>query len=468
MNLNLKNKIFLSHLILIFLLLIGLSYRQYINQLDNYIKYVSSFHKSASYSIVNTFSLSISGNNYANVQLPMFINELQRNSKLLYLKAEGITDESLSLFRVNYDKELKEIWRDIYPENFEKEIDKKIESLSLKLNNSQEDKIKIEFLIKRSQDALDEYKRNILLNTQYSNKYSDYLNHEDTFVDLQKKILVLNLKTDNKNGGNLKMIFDISEVSNIQKNIIYNILIEFVISLVFSIFILNILSNRITNPLNQLSSFISNDLSKLKIDEIPAINRSDEIGVLAKTFSKLLGQINIYVEKLELINKIDPLTGIYNRRAFDELSKETLNINENKFTAILYLDIDNFKKYNDFYGHNMGDITLQKVARTINNTLEKKDDKSFRLGGEEFCVFIIVNNQKEMIQISNKILKNIRKLNIEHIENDNKKIVTISIGAYLNTSNKTITEMLQYADKALYKAKENGRDRLEIFNLENL
>ncbi len=465
---NLKNKIFLSHLILIFLLLIGLSYRQYINQLDNYIKYVSSFHKSASYSIVNTFSLSISGNNYANVQLPMFINELQRNSKLLYLKAEGITDESLSLFRVNYDKELKEIWRDIYPENFEKELNKKIESLSLKLNNSQEDKIKVEFLIKRSQDALDEYKRNILLNTEHSNKYSDYLNHEDTFVDLQKKILVLNLKTDNKNGGNLKMIFDISEVSNIQKNIIYNILIEFVISLIFSIFILNILSNRITNPLNQLSSFISNDLSKLKIDEIPAINRSDEIGVLAKTFSKLLGQINIYVEKLELINKIDPLTGIYNRRAFDELSKEILNINENKFTAILYLDIDNFKKYNDFYGHNMGDITLQKVARTINNTLEKKDDKSFRLGGEEFCVFIIVNNQNEMIQISNKIIKNIRKLNIEHLENDNKEIVTISIGAYVNNSNKTITEMLQYADKALYKAKENGRDRLEIFNLENL
>lgn len=167
MNLNLKNKIFLSHLILIFLLLIGLSYRQYINQLDNYIKYVSSFHKSASYSIVNTFSLSISGNNYANVQLPMFINELQRNSKLLYLKAEGITDESLSLFRVNYDKELKEIWRDIYPENFEKELNKKIESLSLKLNNSQEDKIKVEFLIKRSQDALDEYKRNILLNTEH-------------------------------------------------------------------------------------------------------------------------------------------------------------------------------------------------------------------------------------------------------------------------------------------------------------
>ena len=81
MNLNLKNQIFLSHLLLIILLLIGLSYRQYVNQLENYINYVSSFHKSASYSIVNTFSLSISGNNYANVQLPMFINELQKNSK---------------------------------------------------------------------------------------------------------------------------------------------------------------------------------------------------------------------------------------------------------------------------------------------------------------------------------------------------------------------------------------------------
>ena len=128
------------------------------------------------------------------------------------------------------------------------------------------------------------------------------------------------------------------------------------------------------------------------------------------------------------------------------------------------LDIDNFKKYNDFYGHNMGDITLKKVARTINNTLQKKDDKSYRLGGEEFCAFIVVNNQEEMIEISNKILKNIRKLNIEHLENDNKEIITISIGAYLNTSNKTISEMLQYADKALYKAKQNGRDRLEIFN----
>lgn len=464
MNLNLKNKIFLSHLTLIFLLLIGLSYRQYINQLDNYINYVSSFHKSASYSVVNTFSLSISGNNYANVQLPMFINELQRNNKLLYLKAEGITDESLSLFRVNYDKKLKEIYRDIYPENYEEQINKKIESLYLKLNNSQEDKIKINFLIKRFEDALSEYKKNLLLNTQHSNKYYKYLKYENTFVDLKEKILVLNIKTDNKNGGNLKMIFDISEISNIQKNIIYNILIEFLISLIFAIFILNILSNRITNPLNQLSSFISNDLSKLKIDEIPAINRSDEIGVLAKTFSKLLGQINIYVEKLEHINKIDPLTGIYNRRAFNELSKEIINISKNKFTAILYLDIDNFKKYNDYYGHNMGDIALKKVARTINNTLEKKDDKSFRLGGEEFAVFIVVNNQKEMIDISNKIINNIRKLNIEHLENDKNKIVTISIGAYLNTTNKNINDMLQNADKALYKAKQNGRDRLEVFN----
>lgn len=464
MNLNLKNKIFLSHLTLIFLLLIGLSYRQYINQLDNYINYVSSFHKSASYSIVNTFSLSISGNNYANVQLPMFINELQRNNKLLYLKAEGITDESLSLFRVNYDKKLKEIYRDIYPENYEEQINKKIESLYLKLNNSQEDKIKINFLIKRFEDALNEYEKNLLLNTQHSNKYYKYLKYENTFVDLKEKILVLNIKTDNKNGGNLKMIFDISEISNIQKNIIYNILIEFLISLIFAIFILNILSNRITNPLNQLSSFISNDLSKLKIDEIPAINRSDEIGVLAKTFSKLLGQINIYVEKLEHINKIDPLTGIYNRRAFNELSKEIINISKNKFTAILYLDIDNFKKYNDYYGHNMGDIALKKVARTINNTLEKKDDKSFRLGGEEFAVFIVVNNQKEMIDISNKIINNIRKLNIEHLENDKNKIVTISIGAYLNTTNKNINDMLQNADKALYKAKQNGRDRLEVFN----
>ena len=128
----------------------------------------------------------------------------------------------MSLFRINYDKELKEIWRDIYPENFEKELDKKIEFLSSKLNNLQGDKIKIEFLIKRSKDAKDAYKRNILLNTQYSNKYSDYLNYKDTFVDLQKKILVLNLKTDNKNGGNLKIIFDISEISDIQKNIIYN------------------------------------------------------------------------------------------------------------------------------------------------------------------------------------------------------------------------------------------------------
>ena len=275
MNLNLKNKIFLSHLTLIFLLLIGLSYRQYINQLDNYINYVSSFHKSASYWVVNTFSLSISGNNYANVQLPMFINELQWNNKLLYLKAEGITDESLSLFRVNYDKKLKEIYRDIYPENYEEQINKKIESLYLKLNNSQEDKIKINFLIKQFEDALNEYKKNLLLNTQHSNKYYKYLKYENTFVDLKENILVLNIKTDNKNGGNLKMIFDIYEISNMQKNIIYNILIEFLISLILAIIILNILSNRITNPLNQLSSFISNDLSKLKIDEIPAINRSD-------------------------------------------------------------------------------------------------------------------------------------------------------------------------------------------------
>lgn len=159
----------------------------------------------------------------------------------------------------------------------------------------------------------------------------------------------------------------------------------------------------------------------------------------------------------------DPLTNIYNRRHFDTIFDlfYTRATSENKSLSFFMIDIDNFKKYNDNYGHQKGDETLKAVAGVLNEQLHRTDDYLFRIGGEEFTILLYDTTMDFLRILSEKIHTALSLLNIEHRNNEEYGRVTISIGVFTTICNHKISKFEVYdrADKALYRSKENGRSQ---------
>ena len=190
---------------------------------------------------------------------------------------------------------------------------------------------------------------------------------------------------------------------------------------------------------------------------------------IAKPFSKeeLICRVNNTIEAMENINKIanfanrDFLTGVYNRRFFYSDVEEYVQAAEetNEPYAFAMIDIDYFKKINDKYGHDGGDKVLKSIAKILNDNT-KGSDIVARFGGEEFCVVLKKINKEEAV----KFFVNLRAKVAENkvtIKKEKVK-VTISIGVSFGNGHCEIDDMLEACDSALYTAKENGRNRVEI------
>lgn len=167
---------------------------------------------------------------------------------------------------------------------------------------------------------------------------------------------------------------------------------------------------------------------------------------------------------IEKISITDPLTGLYNRRYLENILPGLLNSlkRENNFFSFLMIDIDFFKQYNDTYGHNKGDKVLKKVANTLRNTLKRKDDYYFRLGGEEFAIIFKSKTLENAVQFSQSLKNSIENLNIEHKNSKISDKITISLGLVCKASKevKSFEDIYKEADLLLYKAKNSGRNKV--------
>jgi diguanylate cyclase (GGDEF)-like protein len=164
----------------------------------------------------------------------------------------------------------------------------------------------------------------------------------------------------------------------------------------------------------------------------------------------------------------DPLTGTQNRRVFDEhleLLWQQAVVNECSL-AILLIDIDHFKDYNDFYGHQAGDRALRQVAQTIQKSVRRPLDILTRYGGEEFAAVLYGVDGDQAREIAERIRATIGELNIEHRASRPFSRVTISIGvaAIVPTAQRSPSGAVQLADQALYAAKVQGRNRVELMD----
>lgn len=183
-----------------------------------------------------------------------------------------------------------------------------------------------------------------------------------------------------------------------------------------------------------------------------------------------LSQLKIQLEasnkKLQKLSMQDGLTGIANRRQFDDqLEIEIKNAEQNQTpVTLILLDIDNFKFFNDNYGHQLGDECLKSVAGILEKSCFNPHDTAARYGGEEFIILLPGTTEKNAAKVAKRFADLLREACIEHKYSDVTECVTVSMGVATHDkgSNYIGKNLIEDADKALYKAKENGRNRIEL------
>lgn len=175
---------------------------------------------------------------------------------------------------------------------------------------------------------------------------------------------------------------------------------------------------------------------------------------------EVIKQINFMYSRTKYLSQTDELTGLSNRRCFDNTyEKEFLRAKRynNKLTVVIF-DIDYFKSVNDTYGHQCGDYILKQVANSALQTF-RKTDTVFRYGGEEFVVILTETDIEQSIIPLERFRKTIETLDLDY--QGQKVNITVSIGAcQLNEETSTKEELLEKADTALYKAKNCGRNQV--------
>lgn len=195
-----------------------------------------------------------------------------------------------------------------------------------------------------------------------------------------------------------------------------------------------------------------------------ALPWSIAFGIIGALLVNHIGHImHIYYKVRDLSNR-DGLTGIPNRRYFDDtlerIWKQAIRLS--KPVSIIMCDIDDFKAYNDTYGHQKGDECLKLVAQKLSKTLKRPLDMVSRYGGEEFIVLLPDTSLKGATHIAESLREQIESLKIMHETSTATDVVTISLGvaSTIPTHKSSYEVLILAADNALYKAKESGRNRV--------
>jgi len=223
-----------------------------------------------------------------------------------------------------------------------------------------------------------------------------------------------------------------------------------------SLIVIFFISNKIARPLNQLAHYTEISRDQNQEDDLNLINTFYYEAIelkkaLLTSFAYLHSQMNHLTEQ----STTDLLTGLNNRRAFEDTSMKWIESNT-PFSMIL-IDIDNFKKVNDTYGHNIGDLVLQFLAEILLDGT-RSQDVCYRYGGEEFVILLPTTTPEEAWMVADKI-----RVNLSEKVSPTGEIITFSAGiASFPHNGSTIANITLEADKRLYQAKSEGKNRVIV------
>lgn len=191
------------------------------------------------------------------------------------------------------------------------------------------------------------------------------------------------------------------------------------------------------------------------------LEREYRFNYLHRVHSRIQGaRLAETVQQLHELSQRDPLTGLANRRSLD-MDLEELRRKNEQFAVIL-VDVDAFKQFNDCYGHQLGDDCLRRVAAILRASLRFTSDRIARIGGEEFAI-VLPRTSLEDARITAERMRNaVLGLRIPHAASQSDHVVTISVGVSVAAGTASPAEAIDQADKALYRAKANGRNRVEV------
>ena len=187
------------------------------------------------------------------------------------------------------------------------------------------------------------------------------------------------------------------------------------------------------------------------------IMRCQQLQTLSETQQKL-EEANAHLERMALS---DSLTGIANRRHFDEAKRQMFDRarRKNEPFALILLDIDFFKEYNDRYGHQAGDQCLRQLASVLSAHSDYPGELTARIGGEEFAVLLPGMQHSAVMARAEQLRQAIWDLNVEHLGSRAAQRLSISLGvSSMDHTHQSVERMIAEADSALYRAKASGRN----------
>ena len=243
------------------------------------------------------------------------------------------------------------------------------------------------------------------------------------------------------------------------------------IVLIFCVFIL-VLHRYILSPLTLASRSLRRIRDGGRVEDLPPVRvreLQDMLNILpvvsrhVTDLSARSGLLEQEKDRFRNLSLVDGLTGAGNRRHFDACLARS---DRDRPLALLMLDVDMFKLYNDAYGHLAGDSALIAVARTMLEELRGSVDQAFRYGGEEFCALLPGVSAAEALAVGERLRKRIQNLRIPHQSSSVAPHLTVSIGVALREAGSPMSnqELTEYADKALYRAKTSGRNQVCFYN----
>ncbi|WP_461207436.1 diguanylate cyclase [Clostridium sp. DL1XJH146] len=374
-------------------------------------------------------------------------NELSKKTRELQEAYNNITVISQISKNIISTKKLEEIYEDIYIR-----IDSlmKVDVLGIGIYDDKNKKINNKYFrennIRLEEKIIDANNKNSLTAWCVRNKKEVFIN--DYNKELSKYL-------DNKT--------NIYKDEKIKSIIIYPLIIEQEVLGIITVqsSTINAYTKNCLDMITVLSSYIS-----IAIDNA---TKSEKLSL--EIAERKIAQEELEEANYKLLNlsQSDGLTGIPNRRRFDEYSADIWAMSQrNKASvAIIIIDIDKFKEFNDNYGHLNGDKVIKFVARTLEYTIKRSTDLLARFGGDEFVVILPNTDKQGATVIARRMIKEIKKLNLEHKYSSVSNRVTISMGisSCIPSHNISMEKLLDYADKALYEAKNLGRNGFKSLGL---
>lgn len=189
---------------------------------------------------------------------------------------------------------------------------------------------------------------------------------------------------------------------------------------------------------------------------------ADDFGGVLDDAQKEIVRLKEELEEATKAANEDVLTGLYNRRYFDTCIAKALNgIHTGKSASLIIIDVDHFKKFNDTYGHLVGDVVLKAMARTLKSVCEGLPATPCRFGGEEFAILIVGHTKKAARVLAEKTRRAVSAMTVVD-PTTNKKVptVTCSIGVGFLTEKDNAVSFIERSDGALYSAKKSGRNQV--------